>query len=74
MIYYLDIKEVIPVSDPYDFPPPIRAEITGIEVADEADARVKLAEYTAYFEGLQYEAFFHEHYHEEGLPCRLTKL
>ena len=73
MIHYLDIFE-IGLESPFA----LRAEISGIEVADEADARTKLAIYTPYFEGLEYEAFYHEHFHAEdpadSKPCEFTRL
>ena len=71
VIFYLDMREVFPPGAQIGT---ICAEISGVEVADIADARAKLADYAPYFAGLEYESFFHEHYHEEGLPCRLTKL
>ena len=74
MIRYLDIREILLGADITV----LRAEISGIEVADEADARTKLAIYAPCFEGLEYEAFYHEHFHAEdpadSKPCEFTRL
>lgn len=74
---YLDIFEVLPVGADMGT---IRAEDSGIPVADEADARAKLVAHAAPFivAGLTYEAWYHVHLHSdipsENQICPRTKL